>query len=78
MVDLQLVLPPLNLFTLDAGILVTVEHVRLMMFSLKMEDYSMRTSRGDLSETFLLFRLLFKVKGGWPPAFSSPWFWVWE
>ena len=39
MVDL--VLPELNLSTLDAGILIIVQQVRLMMFSLNMVDYSM-------------------------------------
>ena len=39
--DLHLVLPALNLSTLDAGILIMVQHVRLKMFSLNMWDYSM-------------------------------------
>ena len=38
--DLRLVLPALNLFTLDAGILIMMHQVRLMMFSLKIVDYS--------------------------------------
>ena len=33
--DLHLVLPVLNLSTLDAGILIIMQQVRLMMFSLK-------------------------------------------
>ena len=40
-VDLYLVLPALILSTLDAGILIMVQPVRLMMFSLNMVDYSM-------------------------------------
>ena len=40
--DLQLVLyPALNLSTLDAGILIMVQCISLMMFSLNMEDYPM-------------------------------------
>ena len=64
--DLHLVLPALNLSTLNAGILIMLQKVRLMMFSLNMVDYSMSflllstcvfcwTSRGDHSEPFLLF-----------------------
>ena len=64
--DLHLVLTPLNLSTLNAGILIMMQKVRLMMFSLNMVDYSMSflllstwvfcwTSRGDHSEPFLLF-----------------------
>ena len=41
MVDLYLVLPALNLSILDAGILIMVQQVRLMMFPLNMMDYSM-------------------------------------
>ena len=41
MVDLHFVLPALNLSTLDAGILIIVQQVRLMMFSMNMMDYSM-------------------------------------
>ena len=41
MVDLQLVLPALNLSNLDAGILIMVQQVRLMMFLLNMVDYFM-------------------------------------
>ena len=37
--DLQLVHPALNLSTLDAGILIMVQYVSLMMFSLDMMDY---------------------------------------
>ena len=58
---LNLVLPALNMSTLDAGIFILVQQVRLMMFSLNMVDYSMSslllftfifllTSRGDHSE----------------------------
>ena len=36
-----MVLPALNLFTLDAGILIRVQQVILMMFSLIMVEYSM-------------------------------------
>ena len=39
--DLNLVLPALNSLPWDAGILILVQQVRLMMFSLKMLDYSM-------------------------------------
>ena len=38
--DLHLVLPALNLSTLNAGILIMMQQVRLMMFSLNMVDYS--------------------------------------
>ena len=36
-----MVLPAMNLSTLFVGILITVQQVRLMMFSLNMVDYSM-------------------------------------
>ena len=39
--DMHLVLPALNLYTLNAGILIMMHQVRLMMFSLNMVDYSM-------------------------------------
>ena len=39
--DLHLVLPALNMSTLGTGILIMVQQVRLMMFSMKMVDYSM-------------------------------------
>ena len=39
--DLHWVLPALNLSTLNAGILIITQQVRLMMFSLNMVDYSM-------------------------------------
>ena len=39
--DLHLVLPALNLSTLNTGILIMMQQVRLMMFSLNMVDYSM-------------------------------------
>ena len=39
--DLHLVLPALNLSTRNAGILIMMQQVRLMMFSLNMVDYSM-------------------------------------
>ena len=38
--DLYLVLPALNLSTLNAGILIMMQQVRLTMFSLNMVDYS--------------------------------------
>ena len=38
--DLYLVLPALNLSTLDDGILIMVQQERMMMFSLNMVDYS--------------------------------------
>ena len=64
--DLHIVLPALNLSNLNAGILMMMQQVRLMMFSLNMVDYSMSflllstwvfcwTSRGDHSKPFLLF-----------------------
>ena len=65
MVDLHLVLPAMNLSILDAGILIMVQQVRLMMFTLNMVDYPMSflsmstffwwTSREDHSKMFLLF-----------------------
>ena len=39
--DLHLVLPSLNLCILDAGILIMVQQVSLMMFFLNMVDYPM-------------------------------------
>ena len=39
--ELHLVLPAMILSTLDSGILIMVQQVRLMMFSLNMVDYSM-------------------------------------
>ena len=39
--DLHLVYPALNLSILDAGILIMVQQVSLMMFSLNMVDYPM-------------------------------------
>ena len=39
--DLHLVHPALNLSTLDAGILIMMRQVSLMMFSLNMVDYPM-------------------------------------
>ena len=65
--DLHLVLPALNMITLNAGILIMMQQVRLMMFALNMVEYSMSflwlstwdffcwTSKGDHSEPFLLF-----------------------
>ena len=38
--DLHLVLPALNLSTLNAGNLIIMQQVRLMMFSLNMVEYS--------------------------------------
>ena len=38
---LHVVLPALNLSTLNAGILIMMQQLRLMMFSLNMVDYSM-------------------------------------
>ena len=37
--ELHLVLPALDLYILDAGILIMVQHVSLMMFFLNMVDY---------------------------------------
>ena len=74
--DLHLVLPALNLSSLNAGILIMMHQVRLIMFSLNMVDYSLTflllstwdffcwTSRGDHSEPFLLF----EVYCGTPPS----------
>ena len=39
--DLHLVLPALNLSTLNASILIMMQQERLIMFSLNMVDYSM-------------------------------------
>ena len=39
--DLHLVHPALNLSVLDAGIMIMVQQVSLMMFSLNMVDYRM-------------------------------------
>ena len=39
-VDVYLVLPELNFFTLNTGILIMVHLVRLRIFSLKMVEYS--------------------------------------
>ena len=39
--DMHMVLPALNLSTLNSGILVMMHQLRLMMFSLNMVDYSM-------------------------------------
>ena len=41
MVGMHLVLPALNLYTLNAGILIMMHQVILMMFSLNMVDCSM-------------------------------------
>ena len=62
--DLHLVHPALNLSVLDAGIMIMVQQVSLMMFSLNMVDYPMSflllsrwnffwwTSTSDLSKMF--------------------------
>ena len=39
--DLHFVLPALNVSILDAGILIMMQQVILMMFSLNIVDYSM-------------------------------------
>ena len=74
--DLHLVHPALNLSTLDAGILIMMRQVSLMMFSLNMVDYPMSflllsswiffwwISTGDHSKVFLLFEYC----GGTPPS----------
>ena len=61
--------PALNLSILDAGILIMVQQVSLMMFFLTMVDYPMSflllstgnfflwTSRRDHSKIFLLFEI---------------------
>ena len=66
----------MNLSTLNADILIMMEYVRLMMFSLNMVDYFMFflslttrdffgwSSRGDQFESFLLF----EVYCGTPPS----------
>ena len=63
--DLHLIHPALNLSTLDAGILILMQQVSLMTFSLNMVDYPMSflllsswiffwwTSTGDNSKMFL-------------------------
>ena len=65
--DLHLVHPALNLSILNAGILIMVQQVSLIMFSLTMVDFPMSflllsswnffcwTSTGDHSKMFLLF-----------------------
>ena len=50
--DLYLVLPALNLSTRNAGILIMMQQVRLMMFSLNMVDYFMSFA-GQVGETTL-------------------------
>ena len=74
--NLHLVLPALNLFTLNVGILIMMQQVRLMMFSLNMVDYShvlplavhqrffCWTSRGEHSKMFLLIKFVC----GTPPS----------
>ena len=85
--DLHLVLPALNLSTLNAGILIIMQQVRLMMFSLNMHGgllyvlplvVHLRFFRGDHSEPFLLFEVYcwtppscLKVMGWWC------WWWCW-
>ena len=65
-----------DLHILDAGILITVQQLKFMMFSLNMVDYPMSylllstsperffwwTSRGDHSKTFLLLLYSFMLK----------------
>ena len=52
--DLHLVLPALNLTTLDVCILIMVQQVRMMMFSLNMVDYfGMGLGLGVLGIRFL-------------------------
>ena len=84
-----MVLPALNLSTLNAGILIMMQQVRLMMFSLNTVDYSMSflllstqnffllDKWWDHSEPFLLFEMaheiLVSAKG--PLVFG---FWVWD
>ena len=74
--DLHVVLPALKLSNMNAGILIMMQQVRLMMFSLNTVDYSMSflllstqnffcwTSGGDHSEPFLLF----EIYCGTPPS----------
>ena len=84
--DLHLVLLALNLSTLDAGILIMVQCVSLMMFSfehgglthvlplaVKLEFFCW-TSTGDHSKMFLLFELCC----GTPPSCLKVigWWWV--
>ena len=40
-IGLHLLIPELNLSILDAGIMIMVQNVRLMMLSLNMMDYPM-------------------------------------
>ena len=82
--DLHLVQPALNLSTLDAGILIMMRQVSLMMFSLNMVDYPMSflllsswiffwwTSTGDHSKMFLLFEYCC----GTPPSCLKVMGWV--
>ena len=51
--DLHLVLPALNLSTLNAGFSIMMQQVRLMMFSLNMVDYSMSFFAGQVGGTTL-------------------------
>ena len=57
--DLHLVLPAMNVSTLDAGILIMVQQVRLMMISLNMMDNSMSFSllSGGAIDNILLFNI---------------------
>ena len=68
-----MVLPALNLSTLNAGILIMMHQVRLMMFSLNMVDYSisflslsacLQAKKGDDSKPFLLYEFFC----GTPPS----------
>ena len=68
--DLQLVLSAQNSSILDAGILLMVQHVRLMMFSLIMVDY--HTSFLLLWDPSFMHKSCGLVAGGggwWPTAF---------
>ena len=66
--DLHLVLLALNLSTLDAGILIMVQKVRMMMLSLHMADYFV---------SFLSLSLLFGFCSGTPLSCLKVYGWWW-
>ena len=87
--DLQLVHTALNLSTLDAGILIMMRQVSLMMFSLNMVDYPMSfpllsswiffwwTSTGDHSKMFLLFEYCCGTPPSCLKVYGWWWWWWW-
>ena len=87
--DLHLVYPALNLSILDASILIMVQQVSLMMFSLNMVDYSMSfllpsswiffwwTSTGDHSKMFFLFEFCCGTHPSCLKVMGWWWWWWW-